>query len=49
MNPDNDSHLRQALMGCNSKGVGTINELEMVVHLSDLSLDKMIYLPLVKK
>jgi hypothetical protein len=36
-------------MGYNSKGVGTINELEMVVHLSDLSLDKMIYLPLVKK
>jgi hypothetical protein len=49
MNPDNDNHLRQALVGCNSKGVGTINESEMVVHLSDLSLDKMIYLPLVQK
>lgn len=49
MNPDNDNHLRQALIGCNSKGVGTINEAEMVVHLSDLSLDKTIYLPLVQK
>jgi hypothetical protein len=38
MNPDNDNHLRQALIGCHSKGVGTIDEAEMVVHLSDLSL-----------
>ena len=38
MNPDSDNHLRQALIGCNSKGVGTIDEAEVVVHLSDLSL-----------
>jgi len=37
MNPDNDNHLRQALIGCNSKGVGTINESEMVVHQVDLA------------
>lgn len=49
MNPDNDNHLRQALIGCNGKGVGTINEAEMVVHLSDLSLDKLSYLPLIMK
>jgi len=49
MNPDNDNHLRQALIGCNSKGVGTINESEMVVHLSDLSLDKKCYLPMVRR
>ncbi|MBN1812057.1 MAG: hypothetical protein JXA14_09505 [Anaerolineae bacterium] len=49
MNPDNDNHLRQALIGCGSKGVGTIDEAEMVVHLSDLSLDKEFYLPLVTK
>ena len=49
MDPDNANNLRKALVGCNSKGVGTINESEMVVHLSDLSLDKMTYLPLVQK
>jgi hypothetical protein len=49
MNPDNDNHLRQALIGCNGKGVGTINEAEMTVHLSDISLDKHFYLPLVRK
>ena len=38
MNPDGDNHLRQALIGCHSKGVGTIDEAEMVVHLSDLGL-----------
>jgi len=37
MNPDNDNHLRQALIGCNSKGVGTINESDMVVHQVDLA------------
>jgi hypothetical protein len=47
MNPDNDNHLRQALVGCHSKGVGTIVEAEMNVHLADLSLDKHIYLPVV--
>ena len=36
MNPDNDFNLRRALLGCNSRGVGTLNEAEMVVHLSDL-------------
>jgi hypothetical protein len=49
MNPDNNNHLRQALIGCNGKGVGTINEAEMTVHLSDISLDKHFYLPLVRK
>jgi hypothetical protein len=49
MNPDNDNHLRQALIGCNSKGVGTIDEAEMIVRLSDLSLDKKLYLPLIAK
>lgn len=39
MNPDNDFNLRRALLGCNSRGVGTVNEEEMVVHLSDLAND----------
>jgi hypothetical protein len=47
MHPDNNNNLRKALIGCNSKGVGTINESEMVVHLSDLSLDEKCYLPLI--
>ena len=47
MNPDNDNNLRKALVGCNSKGVGTLNESEMVVQLSDLSQDKKIYLPVI--
>ena len=49
MTPDNDNHLRQALIGCQGKGVGTINEAEMTVHLSDISQDKHIYLPLARK
>jgi hypothetical protein len=49
MNPDNNNNLRQALIGCNGKGVGTINEAEMQVHLSDLSQDKHVYLPLITK
>ena len=49
MNPDNDNHLRQALLGCQGQGVGTIDEAEMSVHLSDISLDKQVYLPLVRK
>ena len=49
MNPDNDNHLRQALIGCQGQGVGTIDEAEMSVHLSDVSLDKHCYLPLVLK
>jgi hypothetical protein len=47
MNPDNNNNLRKALVGCYSKGVGTIVEAEMNVHLSDMSLDKHIYLPVV--
>jgi hypothetical protein len=49
MNPDNDNHLRQALIGCQGQGVGTIDEAEMVLHLSDVSLDKHFYLPLALK
>ena len=37
MNPDNDNNLRKALVGCCSKGVGTINESEMVVHQVSLA------------
>jgi hypothetical protein len=32
MNPDKDNNLRRALLGCQGKGVGTVNEGEMVVH-----------------
>jgi hypothetical protein len=32
INPDNDNNLRRALLGCQGKGVGTVNEGEMVVH-----------------
>jgi hypothetical protein len=49
MNPDNDNHLRQALLGCQSKGVGTVNEAEMAVQQSDLSQDQYAYLPLVNR
>ena len=49
MNPDNDNHLRQALIDCQSKGVGTIDEAEMQVCLSDISLDKHAYLPMIMK
>jgi hypothetical protein len=37
MNPDNNNNLRKALVGCNSKGVGTINESQMVVHQVNLA------------
>jgi hypothetical protein len=47
MNPDNNNHLREQLTGCHSKGVGTLDESEMVVRLADLSFDK--YLPLVMR
>jgi hypothetical protein len=47
INPDNDNHLRQALLGCHSKDVGTILESEMNLHISELVLDKHEYLPLV--
>jgi hypothetical protein len=36
MSPDNDNNLCEALAGCCSQGVGTINESEMVVHQVDL-------------
>ena len=49
MNPDNDNHLRQALIGCSAKGVGTIDEAEMDVHVWDLPLDEKVYLPLVSE
>jgi hypothetical protein len=47
MNPDNDDNLRKALVGCHSKGVGTIIEAEMNVHLSDLSLSKYTFMPVI--
>lgn len=37
MNPDNNNNLRKALIGGCSKGVGTINESEMVVHQVNLA------------
>lgn len=50
MNPDNNNHLRQALIGCNAKGVGTINEGEMIVHQVNLSdQDYHCYLPMITK
>jgi hypothetical protein len=36
MNADNDNNLRETLLGCNSKGVGTLDETEMDVHVVDL-------------
>ncbi|MCP4538782.1 MAG: hypothetical protein GY832_16740 [Chloroflexi bacterium] len=36
-NPDNDNNLRQTLLGCNSVGVGTLNEAEMDIQIIDLS------------
>jgi hypothetical protein len=32
---DEDNHLRQALLGCNGKGVGTVNEADMQVNVWD--------------
>jgi hypothetical protein len=50
MNPDNNNHLRQALIGCNAKGVGTIIESEMIVHQEDLSSsDFHYYLPIITR
>ena len=49
MSPDNDNHLRQALIGCNGKGVGTIDESEMDVHVWDFDLGEKVHLPLVMK
>jgi hypothetical protein len=47
MNPDNDYNLRKALVGCNSKGVGTIAEAEINLHLADLNLDQRHFLPII--
>ena len=49
MNPDNPSNLRQALVGCTSRGVGTIDEAMMTLRLYDFSLTRRIYLPVVLK
>ena len=37
MNPDNDNNLRKTLLGCLSRGVGTVDESEMVVHQVNLA------------
>ena len=47
MNPDNDNNLRKALLGCYSKGVGTVYEAEMRTHLADFDLEQQVYLPVV--
>ena len=47
MNPDHDNSLRKTLLGCQAKGVGTLDESEMVVHQVSLNLDHKTYLPLV--
>ncbi|HEX9090461.1 MAG TPA: hypothetical protein VF831_03180 [Anaerolineales bacterium] len=47
MNPDKDNNLRKTLLGCHSKGVGTITEAEMNVRLSELILDKQHFFPVV--
>lgn len=47
MNPDNDSNLRKALVGCQSKGVGTIIETEMNVHLSEPVYEHHSFIPMV--
>jgi hypothetical protein len=48
MNPDNTSNLRKALVGASSKGVGTYTEAQIIQHLSDLSQDKHVYLPIIR-
>ena len=37
MNPDNHNNLRKTLQGCLSRGVGTLDESEMVVHQVNLA------------
>ena len=49
MNPDNNRNLRKALVGAHGKGVGTITESQIALHLSDLGQDRRVYLPDVKK
>ncbi len=48
MNPANNNHLRQALAGAQSRGVGTINEAEMIVHQVEVNYTDTVYLPLVR-
>ncbi len=36
MNPDNDNNLRKTLLGCHSKGVGTLDESKMMVLKKDM-------------
>lgn len=40
MKPDSASKLRTTLLGCRSKGVGTLNEAEIAVHQGDMAADK---------
>jgi hypothetical protein len=50
INPDNTaSNLHKALVGCHWKGVGTITESQIALHLSDLRQDRNIYIPIVDK
>jgi hypothetical protein len=49
MNPDNTSNLRRALTGCHGKGVGTMTESHIALHLSDAGADRLSYIPIVKK
>ena len=35
LDPSNSCHFRETLEGCQAKGVGTLNEAEMAVHLYD--------------
>jgi hypothetical protein len=37
MNPDLDNNLRRTLLGCQSKGVGTLDENRIVLHVDDHS------------
>jgi hypothetical protein len=37
MNPDNNNNLRKTLLGCLSRGVGTLDESNMVVHQVNLA------------
>lgn len=48
MNPDNNNHLRQALVGCQSKGVGTIDESQIAVHQYTTVQDKHFFMPLIR-
>jgi len=43
------NHLRQALVGCHSKGVGTLTEANMIVHRTFVGLNPACYLPLVSR